>query len=256
MEKISTILIAFNEARNIERCLTSVQSFSDEIIVVDSFSSDETATLARKYTSQVYQQQWLGYAGQKKFALEKTGLPWVFWIDADEEVSGNLQKEIRSLSFDVDGYRIARTTRYLNRWIRHGCWNPDTVLRLFRKDRGGFTDAVVHEQFRLQGVSRLLNGTLYHYSYRDIAHHLSKMNSFTTLAAQNMQQRGKRASFSALLLRPAFHFVKGYLLRRGFLDATPGLIVALLDSYYVFLKYAKLWELQRQGPSSAADDRQ
>jgi glycosyltransferase involved in cell wall biosynthesis len=243
MQKISTIVITFNEAANIERCLASVRSFSDEIVVVDSFSTDATADIARGYTSHVFQHAWLGYSGQKKFALAQTAHPWVFWIDADEEVSAELQNEITAATFDCDGYQLPRTTRYLDRWILHGTWYPEYVVRLFRKDKGAFTDAKVHERFALQGTIGRLHSPLRHYSYRDISHHVSKMNAFTTLAAGEMAGRGKHASGPDLWLRPLFHFVKGYVFKQGYRDGMAGLIVALLDCYYVFLKYAKLREM-------------
>jgi glycosyltransferase involved in cell wall biosynthesis len=249
MQKISTIIITLNEAHNIDRCLASVKSFSDEIIVVDSCSADGTPDIARKYTSRVFEQAWLGYSRQKVVALDKSAHPWVFWIDADEEASESLQAEIRALAFDKDGYRIPRVTWYLNRWILHGAWYPEHVLRLFRKDKGRFSDTAVHERFELSGSVGELRNPLRHYSYRDISHHLAKMNAFTTLAAETMAQRGKRCRPTDLLLRPLFHFIKGYGLRAGYRDGRAGLIVALLDCCYVLLKYAKLWE--RQGRSNA-----
>lgn len=242
MPSISTICISHNEEANIERCLRSVASFSDEIILVDSFSTDRTVELARPLATSVISQEWLGYGRQKQFALEQCSGDWVFSIDADEEVSPELTEEIRSLDYSHDGYWMPRPVWYLGRWIRHSGWYPGYILRLFRRDRGRFTDDRIHEYVRVEGRTRRLRGDLYHYSYRDVAHHVEKMNEFTSLAAQQMFERGRRAHLWQLTATPGLEFLKVYLLKRGFMDGFAGLVISTLHSYYVFLKYAKLWE--------------
>jgi len=242
---ISTIVICHNEEQNIVRCLESCRPFSDEIIVVDSHSTDRTVELARPLATQVVAHDWLGYGRQKQLALTRATRDWVFSIDADEVVSPELQREIAALDFAHDGYWMPRRPYYLGRWIRHSGWYPGYILRLFRRDRGRFTDETLHEHVVVEGRTRKLRGDLLHYSYRSVSHHLAKMNDFTTLAAQKMRDQGRRARLRQMTVTPVLEFGKIYFLRRGFLDGFAGLVIALLHAYYVFLKYAKLWELQR-----------
>jgi glycosyltransferase involved in cell wall biosynthesis len=240
---ISTIVICHNEEHNIVRCLESCRPFSDEIIVVDSHSTDRTVELARPLATKVIAHDWLGYGRQKQLAFTHATREWVFSIDADEEVSAALQREIAALDFAHDGYWMPRRPYYLGRWIRHSGWYPGYILRLFRRDRGRFTDETLHEHVIVEGRTRKLRGDLLHYSYRSVSHHLTKMNDFTTLAAQKMFDHGRRARLRQLTVTPVLEFGKIYFLRRGFLDGFAGLVIALLHAYYVFLKYAKLWEL-------------
>ncbi len=247
MSRISTVIIAFNEEERIQRCLESVVAFSSEIIVVDSLSTDRTVEIAREYATRVIEQEWLGYGRQKQFAVDSATQPWVFSIDADEVVSPELCREIQGLALDCDGYEVARPVWYLGRWIRHSGWYPGYVLRLFRRDSASVSDDAVHERVQVPGRTRRLRGDLLHYSYRDVAHHIEKMNEFTTLSAQQMYERGRRWGLASMLLKPFFEFQKVFLLKRGFLDGFAGLVVSVLHAYYVFLKYAKLWELQHSG---------
>ncbi|HKA24595.1 MAG TPA: glycosyltransferase family 2 protein [Candidatus Eisenbacteria bacterium] len=246
MVDISTIVITKNEAHNLPRCLASVRSFSHEVVVVDSGSTDGTLAAASAAGARVIPQEWLGYGRQKQFALEQARSPWVFSIDADEEVSAELAAEIARLDFAADGYFVARRVWYLGRWIRHGVWNPDFVMRLFRRDRARFTPERVHERVDLTGRAETLRWPLYHYSYRDVAHHLAKINEMSTLSAEQMAERGKRASWAKLTLSPGWEFFRSYVWQRGFQDGAPGLVVAKLHAYYHFLKYAKLRELEKR----------
>ena len=247
---ISTFVITYNEEASIERCLNSVRPFSDEIIVVDSKSTDRTASLAEGLADKVIIREWEGYSAQKTFAMNQCRNEWVFWIDADEEATPELQNEICKLTFDQAGYSMRRHNRYLGKWIDHGAWNPDIVLRLFRKNAAHFSDSLVHEHVVLTGPHAPLANPLNHYSYRSISHHLSKMNGFTTLAAQQMLLKGKNCRLADLTIRPMMHIFKSFVVRKGFLDGTQGLIVALLDGYYTFQKYAKLWEIKNSKFSS------
>lgn len=240
---ISTILITRDEENNIERCLESVRPFSDEIIVVDSGSTDRTIEIARAHDVRVIEHEWLGYGPQKQFTLEQATQPWVFSIDADEVVSPQLCEAIQSAPRDCEGYAVARRVWYMGRWILHSGWYPRYVVRFFRRDRGSFTGEVVHESVRVRGRTRHLHGDLLHYSYRDVDHHMEKINDFTTLSAGKMFQRGRRSSVLRMVVTPWLQFHKVYFLRRGFLDGFAGLVVALLHSMYVFLKHAKLREL-------------
>jgi glycosyltransferase involved in cell wall biosynthesis len=242
MEPISTIIITYNEEANIRRCLESVRPFSEEIIVVDSGSTDKTVEIARQFTPHVLHQDWLGYGRQKQFALSHTSHNHVFSIDADEEVPEELQQEIIQLSWQHDGYYVPRRVFYLNRWLRH-CWYPGYVLRLFRKDQAQFTDEILHESVVAPARTARLQSALRHYSYRNIAHHLEKMNDFTSLSARKMYDAGRRPYPHQILVTPWLDFLKMYVLQRGFLDGLPGLIVSGLNSVYVLQKYSKLYEL-------------
>jgi glycosyltransferase involved in cell wall biosynthesis len=245
MEKISLIVIARNEEANIGRCLASAAPVVSRMIVVDAHSDDRTVEVARTYTPDVFVRDWAGYAAQKQWALEQCDTEWVLWMDADEEMSSALRDEIRALDFAADGYAVPRRVYYLGQWIRHCGWYPDHVTRLFRRERGRFADMLVHEHVELEGRVERLRGDLYHYTYRDIAHHLAKMNEFTTLAAQQMHRQGRRVSAAGMLAHTIGAFVSMYLVKSGYRDRAAGLVVSVLGSYYVFLKYAKLLEMQR-----------
>jgi len=243
MPGISTVVISYNEADNIARCLQSVAAFSDEIIVVDSLSDDGTPDIARQYTDRVISHEWLGYGHQKRLAMEHARGDWIFSIDADEAASPALQQEIAALDFVADGYDMPRKVWYLGRWIEHSGWYPGYILRLFRRDRGEFTAHSVHEYVKVDGKVGRLRGDLYHYSYRDISHHLHKMNDFTSLSAREMFDDGRRSRAYQVTLQPFLEFLKVYFSKKGFLDGLPGMIISTLHAYYVFLKYAKLFEL-------------
>ena len=244
MPEISTIVITLNEERNIERCLKSVLPFSHEIVVVDSGSTDRTVEICRDYTDHVVTHQWLGYGRQKQLAMERSSCPWVFSIDADEEVSPGLCKEIQALDFSRDGYYMPRKAWYLNRWVNHSGWYPGYILRLFDRVKGQFTDEIVHEFVSVSGKVGRLKNDLYHYSYRDVSHHIDKMNDFTTLAARQMDEQGRRPGVHNIALYPFLEFLKVYVIKRGFLDGLAGLTISSLHAYYVFLKYAKLYEIK------------
>jgi glycosyltransferase involved in cell wall biosynthesis len=244
MQEISTTVITHNEERNIRRCLESVKPFSAEIVVVDSGSTDRTVDICREYTPHVFTNEWPGYGRQKQLAMEKTTCPWVFSIDADEEVSPGLCEEIRTLDFGKPGYEMPRRVWYLNRWVNHSGWYPGYILRLFHRESGRFTDEIVHESVRVDGRVGRLKNDLYHYSYRDVSHHIEKVNEFTTLTARKMYEEGRRDGAIKVALYPFFEFLKVYLVKRGFLDGLAGLTISSLHAYYVFLKYAKLYEMK------------
>lgn len=245
MPSISTIVITFNEERNIERCLRSVASFSDEILVVDSDSADRTVEIARALGARVITNPWPGYGRQKQFAAERASNLWVFSIDADEEAPPELGREIRGLDFTRDAYEVPRRVRYMDRWIRHGIWYPGYVVRLFRRDRARFQDEIVHESVEVDGSVGRLRNDLLHYSYRDVAHHREKIEEFSSLAAERMFSRGKRARLGSRAIVPCLEFFKAYVARRGFLDGRAGFTIARLHAVYVRRKYEKLRELRR-----------
>jgi glycosyltransferase involved in cell wall biosynthesis len=249
MSKLSVIIITYNEEENIKHCLESVQ-WADEIIIMDSFSSDKTMEIAREFTPKVFQNRWTNFSEQKNLALQKATGEWVLNIDADERATPELKEEILTILNSelqpFNGYYIPRRNYYLGRWIRHCGWYPDYQLRLFRRHRGKFNNRLVHESVIVEGTKGYLEASLNHYAYRDLSDHLKHIDMFTTLSAKQMLRDSKRAEFLDLLFRPVIKFIKMYLINRGYLDGIYGLIVSLMGSFYVFMKYLKLWELSRE----------
>lgn len=245
-ENISACIIAGNEERNIRRCLESV-TWADEIIVIDSFSTDRTLEIAREYTDRVEQHQWQGYIGQKKLIKSLAEGPWVMFVDADEEVSAELRAEIlrrfeQGIPREIAGFEFPRQVRYLGRWIRHGDWYPDIKLRLFRKDRGHCGGTEPHDRIFVDGQVQRLKHCLYHYTYREISDQIATLNRFATISAESRLTEGYRFKLHDLLLRPISRFLRGYLLKGGILDGIPGLIIAVNVAFGTFVKYAKIWE--------------
>ncbi len=249
MQPISATIITFNEAHNIREALQSL-SWADEIIVVDSGSSDATLDICREFTDRIFQRGWTGYVDQKNFAVEKASHDWIFSLDADERVSVELRNEIRDLvgsGFSKPGYRIPRVAFFMGRWIRHGDWYPDYQLRLFDRRQGRWEGGRVHESVRLPEKPDILRGEIQHYTYRSLSDYLRRLEVYSNLASFDYRQRGKRATRLSLLGHPAATFIKAYILKRGFMDGTPGFAVAVMGAVSVFFKYAKLYELQRTG---------
>jgi glycosyltransferase involved in cell wall biosynthesis len=244
---ISCCVVCYNEERNIRRCLESVK-WCDELVIVDSFSSDRTVEICQAYTSRVIQRPWPGYVEQKRFALAQATHEWVLNVDADEEVSPELRDEIvavlRRNDPAVDGFYVPRLVYYLGRWWWRG-WYPGYRLRLFRKPKVRWGGVNPHEKVLLHGQADRLRGNLYHYTYEDIGDHLQAINGLTEIAAREMTLRGKRPRMSHLGLHPFWRFLRFYFLRGGLRDGMPGFFVAATAAFYVFLKYAKLWERTR-----------
>ncbi len=247
-EKISACITAGNEEEKIRRCLESVR-WADEIVVVDSFSTDRTVDICREFTDRVYEHAWLGYIGQKNLARDLATGPWVLFLDADEEISPELRREIEAefesgASQGMAGYEFPRLVRYLGRWIRRGDWYPDIKLRLFRKERGHCGGKEPHDRIIVEGrVKRLVN-CMYHYTYSDISDQVMTINRFSTITAQGHFEAGRTFHLSDVLFRPVFRFFRGYILKMGFLDGLPGLVVGVTTAFGVFIKYAKLWEMR------------
>jgi glycosyltransferase involved in cell wall biosynthesis len=249
--KISACLITLNEERNLPRCLKSVASLVDEIVVVDSGSTDRTLQLAADFGARIVQQPWLGYVGQKNFALDRATHDWVFSLDADEEISPELAAAIARIKADPaaeapaapHGYRVSRIVFYRGRWIRHGDWYPDRLVRLFRRAEARFTGGRVHEKLELPGTHPILPGHLHHFTYENPADRAARSAHYATLWAESAREQGRRASAWSGPAHALGRFARGYFLKRGFLDGAAGWDVALGNAREVRLKYALLRKL-------------
>jgi glycosyltransferase involved in cell wall biosynthesis len=241
--KVTATLITRDEAAHIEAALASV-AWADEVIVVDSESTDATVDLARARGARVEVRPWPGYSAQKNYAASIASHDWILSLDADERVTPALAAEIRALlAADPPsrGYRIPRISHYLGRWIRGTDWFPDYQLRLYDRRAGTWNGRRVHESVALNGAPGVLRGELEHHPYRDISHHLATIDRYTTLAAEEMRAGGRRVPLAAVALHPPFAFLRNYVLRGGFRLGGVGFVVSALNSYYVFLKLAKAW---------------
>jgi glycosyltransferase involved in cell wall biosynthesis len=260
---LTATVITLNEAGNLQAALESLR-FADEIIVVDSESADDTVGIARKFTDRVYVRPWPGYVAQKNFAAEQAAHDWILSLDADERISAPLADEIRHSVLGAEqsgygehgggagpaGYRIPRVTFHLGRWIRSTDWYPDYQLRLYDRRRARWAGRLVHESVRADGDVQQLRGEILHYAYRDLAHHLQTMDRYTTLAARQMFEDGRRAGWLDLAVHPPAAFLRNYVLRRGFRDGVPGLVISAMNAHYVGLKFSKLWELCEHSTST------
>jgi glycosyltransferase involved in cell wall biosynthesis len=246
--KLTAAIITFNEEKNICRCLESVR-WTDELIVVDSFSTDRTVELARQYTDKVLQRTWAGHVLQKQFALEQATGDWIISLDADEELSPGAAAEIKSVlsaaPADVNGYSFPRQSFYLGRWIKHGGWYPDRKVRLVRRGHARWGGEDPHDKLAADGQTRELRGKINHYVYADISQQLRTVDSFSRITAQQWHEQGRRAGAGVMIFKTVGKFFETYVWKLGMLDGMPGLIISGISSYYVFLKYAKLWELQK-----------
>jgi glycosyltransferase involved in cell wall biosynthesis len=249
---LSACIITYNEVDRIEECVRSVD-FCDEVIVVDSHSTDGTRERAAARGARVIERDWPGYRSQKQFAVEAAHNDWVLCLDADERVSDELRAEIeswRQREFgDFAGWSVPRITHYFGRFLRHGNAYPDRLTRLFDRRRGGWVGREIHENTRVQGRIGRLKGHLEHYSYRSLTDHLGRMQRYADLMGQALYDDGKRCGLAKVLLNPQWRFFRGYLLRLGFLDGWRGLVFALVEAGYVRRKYLSLYIRSRGLPS-------
>jgi glycosyltransferase involved in cell wall biosynthesis len=254
---VSACVITFNEEENVSACMESV-AWADEIIVVDSFSTDNTVEICRSYTDKVFFRKWSGFLDQKNYAVDLSTNTWILNIDADERVSPALRDEIVEAlgsNDDVNGYYIPRHTYYLGRWINHGGWYPNYQLRLFRKDKGKWAGEQLHEKVSVEGETKTLRNDLLHFAYRSLSDQLKTIDSFSRASAEIMRGKGVRVTPFHLLARPPIKFLETYIYKQGFRDGIPGLINAIAYSFYVFMKYAKTWEGLRQEHETHNQDR-
>lgn len=241
---LSVVLIVRNEAARLEACLASV-AWADEIVVVDSGSTDDTVAIARRFTDKVVGAEWSGFGALKNKALELATRDWVLSLDADEQVSPELRAEIgRAMSAgDRDGYEIPRLSYYCGRYMKHGGWWPDPVARLVRRGRGRFTDDPVHERLVIDGPVGRLDAPLIHHSYDDFDQVLDKLNRYSSIAAQSMLERGKRAGLLTAVVHGGWSFIRTYFLQLGFLDGRQGFMLAVTNAEHSYYRYLKLWRM-------------
>lgn len=255
--KISAVIIAFNEEKKIADAIKSV-AWADEIIVVDSESTDRTREISEQLNATVLIKKWEGFSKQKQYAIDCAAHDWILSLDADERVSDELKTEILQLKDAgetnlADGYRIPRLSFYMNRPIRHGGWYPDWQMRFFNRRKGKWKEVLVHESFEITNGSKVekLSGDILHFSVEDVSHHHRMIGSrYAPLAARQMFERGKRASILKILTAGTTTFLQTYILKGGFLDGLAGFAIARFAAHHAFLKYLLLWELQNRKPET------
>ncbi|MCX6244485.1 MAG: glycosyltransferase family 2 protein [Bacteroidetes bacterium] len=250
MQKLSVVIITHNEEENILRCLSSVKEIADEIVVVDSFSTDRTAEICRSQGCNVVSHAFEGYGQQKQFAVDQARNNWILSVDADEVVTEDLKLEIRKLlekdSVSFSGYRIPFSLFYMGRILKHSGTGNEFHLRLFDRTKGRFTVVKVHEGIEVNGPLGTLKGRIIHYSYRDLSHHLQKIDTYTTQAAEGYASRGKSFSKIWVVFKFPVSFFVFYIIRLGILDGYPGFLWSFFAAFYGSLKVAKTIEMQKQ----------
>lgn len=245
---LSVTIITYNEAKNIERCIQSVKAIANDIVVIDSFSTDNTLAIAKELGANVFNQPFNGYGESKNLGNQKAKNDWILSIDADEVLDKKLLKNILDLKGKLNNntvYEFSRLNNYCGKWIRFGAWRSDNKIRIFNKKAVKWNLAEVHENLLIPEnfVVEKLKGKLLHYSYATVASHLNKIEKYSTLGAEEAYKKGKQASFIKIYFSPVFRFVRDYIFMLGFLDGKFGFIIAKLTAKEVYLKYKKLMEL-------------
>lgn len=242
---LSVIVITLNEEKNIDECLKSVR-WVDEIIVIDSNSTDKTVELAKKFTQNIFQLN-APYGFKRNFGIEKAKGEWILWLDADERISDELRIEIQKVISrnNFDAYFINRKSFFINKFIQHCGWYPDYSLRLFKKStKLEFSESLVHESIKTKLSTGKLKNYIIHYTDLDFEHYLNKLNHYTTQSAEELKNKNQKATFIDILFRPAFTFLKMYFFKLGILDGYTGLVLCILSSFHVMTKYSKLYFLK------------
>jgi glycosyltransferase involved in cell wall biosynthesis len=248
--KLSVVIITFNEEENIRRCLESVEGIADEIIVVDSYSIDRTKAICEEFNTKFIEHEFEGHVEQKNFAFSQCRGEYILSLDADEALSPELRECISELkkSFKFKGYKLNRLTWYQGAWIRHSGWYPDTKLRLVQNGMATWKGENPHDRLELNDniATSILQGDLYHYSFKDLTDHAIRTDTYSSIAAREAYRKGIKPGMVKLILNPAFTFIKKFFLQLGFLDGYNGFLIARMAAYGKFLKYSKLKELHAQ----------
>jgi glycosyltransferase involved in cell wall biosynthesis len=249
MVKLSVVIITFNEEKNIARCIDSVQSIADEIVVVDSFSTDQTKTICTSKGVKFIEHAFEGHIQQKNWAITQASFPHILSLDADEALDNQLLDSIKKTkeNWQHDGYRMNRLTNYCGKWIRHCGWYPDTKLRLWDSRKGEWTGINPHDEFKLnQGApTPLLKGDILHYSYYTLNDHHKQVEYFTDISSKAYFQLGKKTRWYHLWLSPLFKFIQSYFIKSGWMDGKEGFTICRISAYATWLKYHKLRLLQK-----------
>jgi glycosyltransferase involved in cell wall biosynthesis len=263
--KLSIAIITFNEEKNILDCIGSVESFADEIIVLDSFSTDKTKSLVQNISKvKFYENPFYGHVEQKNLAISYCTNEWILSLDADERADDKLKKEIvkfleNESASEIQGFQIARLTYHLGKWIRHSGWYPQRRYRLFKKQFATWVGENPHDYIEIKNpkLGKVMNGNILHYSFADFSHQMNTINQFSSIVAYSRYRKGIHFSLIKSLLKPLGKFFEIYIFKFGFLDGIPGLYIALSSSFSTFLKYAKMYELENRSierPSNIAKD--
>lgn len=253
MEKISVVIITFNEARNIARCLDSVRDIADDIVVVDSFSTDQTKEICKLKGVRFIEHAFAGHIEQKNWAISQAKYPFVLSLDADEALDATLRESIREAKKNplFDGYYINRLTNYCGKWIKHCGWYPDKKLRLWNSNKGKWDGTNPHDRFVMDKTAKtgFLKGDILHYSYYTLNDHLKQINYFSDINALEAFKKGKKAGILKIIFSPIIKFKRDYFLKLGFLDGYHGFIISAVSAFASFMKYAKLRELHKNSKS-------
>ena len=246
MAKLSVVIITLNEEKNIRRCLESVRAIADEIVIVDSCSTDKTQEIVSTFNVTFITQPFLGYIEQKNFALSKTSNDFVLSLDADEALDEKLQLMIKQemLQPKADAYEMSRMTHYCGKWIRHGAWYPDRKIRMFNKSKAKWGGINPHDKIELSinAKQHSLEGDILHYTYYSLTEHIQQADNFTRILAEDLFKRGKRTNIIRIITKPKFRFIRDYIFKGGFRDGYYGFVIAIISAYAVFLKEIRLKE--------------
>lgn len=250
MSTISVVIITFNEEKNIEECIKRVLLFADEIIIIDSFSTDSTELICKKFDVKFIKRHFNNYSTQRNFAFELSKMDFIFFLDADEFVSGELVLsllKLKNIGMEYDAYMISRYNNFCGKWINHGMWYPEKLVRIIRNGKG-IWKGEIHEKLEVYGNTRkkLIEGDLQHYSYRNLESFINKMNNYTTVQVDSMMANNKKAPLYKLFINPIWAFTHGYFLKLGFLDGWEGYLIHKTIAYSTLIKYSKLRRLRHE----------
>lgn len=251
MIKLSVVIITYNEERLIAQCLNSVKTIADEIVIVDSYSSDNTKNICLAHDVKFIEHPFEGHIQQKNYAISQAGHPYILSLDADEALDATAQKAIATVkeNWDADGYYFNRLNNYCGKWIRHSGWYPDRKLRLWDSRKGKWKGQNPHDRYEMVdgATTRVLDGDILHFTIDSIHNHIKQINYFTDISSKELYRKGKRATILHILFSPPVKFFRDFFLKRGFMDGIHGFLIAVNSAYAKFLKYTKLYMLQRKG---------